>query len=144
LTVVAGEIKGFIASEAGNGRLKDARGLLATALSNVEGMLGTFLGWLGESQTGKPAQLYLVGLHSRRLLLAMGDVVVGWLLLRQAEVALHALTAGEVSTADKSFYEGKIAAARFFAHEVLPRLAGDHAVVTAANLDPMELDEQAF
>ena len=95
-------------------------------------------------QGGEVRELYKVGLNSRRLLLALGDVVVGWLLQRQAAVALAALTRGGLSERDKAFYEGKVAVARFFAREVLPRLAGDRKVVEATTLDLMDLPEEAF
>src|SRR5206468_5350060 len=126
-------------SDAGNGQLKEERLALATALGDVQGMLGTFMGWLAAAQGGEPREMYKVGLNSRRLLLALGDVVVGWLLQRQAAVALAALTRGGLSDSDKSFYEGKVAVARFFAREVLPRLTGDRKIVEATTLDLMDL-----
>ena len=43
-------------------------------------------------------------------------------------MALNAL-AGEVSAADQAFYEGKVAAARFFAREVLPRIGADRRII---------------
>ena len=49
-----------------------------------------------------------------------------------------------ISAADRAFYEGKVASARFFAREVLPRLAADRKVVEATTLDVMELPEEAF
>ncbi len=143
LTAVATEISEFVASEAGNGRLKEERAALSGALENVRAMLAGFLGWLNAAQS-EPRELYKVGLNSRRLLLGMGDLVVGWLLQRQAEVALRALLRDDLSADDTAFYEGKIAAARFFAHEVLPRLAADRAIVEAANLDPMDLSDASF
>ena len=143
LTAVATEISEFVASEAGNGRLKEERAALSGALENVRAMLAGFLGWLNAAQN-EPRELYKVGLNSRRLLLGMGDLVVGWLLQRQAEVALRALLRDDLSADDTAFYEGKIAAARFFAHEVLPRLAADRAIVEAANLDPMDLSDASF
>jgi hypothetical protein len=85
-----------------------------------------------------------VGLASRRVLLALGDLVVGWLLQRQADVALLALARGDVSPTDRFFYEGKVASARFFAREVLPRLSSDCRIVDATTLDIMELAEEAF
>jgi alkylation response protein AidB-like acyl-CoA dehydrogenase len=142
LGVVSEEIKGFLAAEGGNGQLKEERTALAAALSDVEGMLGSVLTWLGGS-TEDPKQLYKVGLSSRRILLALGDVLVGWLLQRQAEVALAAL-GGDVTAADRAFYQGKIASARFFAREVLPRLSSDRRIVEATTLDVMELPEESF
>ncbi|MFC4109588.1 acyl-CoA dehydrogenase [Micromonospora zhanjiangensis] len=143
LMAVAGEIQAFIDSEAGNGRLKEERLALGKALVEVQTIIGTMTGWLGEAQAGEVRAIYKVGLSSRRLLLAVGDLVVGWLLQRQADVALRAL-AGETSGADKSFYEGKIAAARFFAREVLPRIGADRRIIESTSLDLMDLDEDAF
>jgi len=72
----------------------------------------------------------------------MGDLVVGWLLLRQAEVALAAL-AGDPGK-DKDFYEGKVAAARWFAQQVLPQLSSQRAIAEATSTDLMTLPESAF
>jgi alkylation response protein AidB-like acyl-CoA dehydrogenase len=144
LMTVAAEIQEFVGSDAGNGQLKEERAALATALEDVQGILGTFMGWLGAAQAGDTRELYKVGLSSRRLLLALGDVVVAWLLQRQAAVALAALTREGVSASDKAFYEGKIAVARFFAREVLPRLGSDRKIVENTTLDLMDLAEEAF
>ncbi len=143
VTAVATEIQDFLDFEAGNGQLKDERLALAKALGEVQQILATFTGWLVAAQGGEPRELYKIGLNSRRLLLALGDVVVGWLLQRQADVALRAL-AQPVSAADQAFYEGKVAAARFFAHEVLPRIGADRRIVESTTLDLMELPEEAF
>ena len=64
-------------------------------------------------------------------------------MLRQAEVALAAL-AGELAAKDKAFYEGKVAAAQFFARSVLPKLTAERAIAEATDLMPMDLDEAAF
>jgi alkylation response protein AidB-like acyl-CoA dehydrogenase len=143
LMTVAAEIQGFIEAEGGNGQLKEERAALGRALGEVQNILGVMTGWLGEVQGGEPRSLYKVGLSSRRLLLALGDVVVAWLLQRQAEVALTAL-AGEVSAADRAFYQGKVAAARFFASEVLPRIGADRRIIAGTTLDLMDLPEEAF
>ncbi|SDF48161.1 acyl-CoA dehydrogenase [Pseudonocardia oroxyli] len=142
LMAVAGEIGRFLENETGNGRLKEERAHLATALADVQAMLGTLTGYLFASQQ-EVTELYKVGQHSVRFLMAVGDLLVGWLLLRGADVAQTAL-AGEVSAKDKAFYEGKVGVARFFAREVLPRLSADKAIVAAADNALMELDEAAF
>ena len=71
------------------------------------------------------------------------DLVIGWLLLRQAAVATEALEAGAEGK-DKDFYTGKIAAASFFAKNVLPLLAGERAIAEASDNDLMEVPESAF
>jgi len=144
LMTVAGEIQTFLDAESGNGQLKEERLSLGAALADVQGMLGTVTGWLAAAEGGEPNEVYKVGLSSRRILLALGDLVVGWLLQRQAEVALAALGRGELTDADRAFYTGKVASARFFAREVLPRLASDRRIVDATTLDVMELAEESF
>jgi alkylation response protein AidB-like acyl-CoA dehydrogenase len=139
---VAGEIKAFLDAESGNGRLKEERALLATALADVQGMLGTLTGFLMASAED-PTSLYKVGQNSVRLLMAVGDLLIGWLLLRQADVAQVALD-GEPSARDVAFYEGKVGAARSFAKTVLPELTAQRAVLEATDNSLMELPEAAF
>ena len=92
---------------------------------------------------GEITNLYKVGQNTSRLLLAAGDLVVGWLLLRQAEVALDALDAG-ASGKDHDFYEGKVAAAQFYARQILPRLAAERAIAEATDSLLMDVPESAF
>jgi alkylation response protein AidB-like acyl-CoA dehydrogenase len=144
LLTVAGEIQAFLEAEGGNGQLKEERLALGRALAELQNILGVVTGWLGEAQGGEPRALYKVGLNTRRILLATGDIVVGWLLQRQADVALKALGSADLSDADRHFYEGKVAAARFFAHEVLPRIGADRRIIESTNLDAMDLADEAF
>lgn len=141
------EIEAFVASEAGNGRLKNERELLATGLADVQAIVGSLVGDLmsaDPSVEGRDVRnIYKVGLNTSRLLMALGDVVCSWLLLRQAEVALEKL-GGAVSDKDQAFYEGKVAAARFFAGTVLPKITAERAIAEATDLAVMDLDESAF
>src|SRR4051795_2836291 len=142
LTVLFNEVKAFIDSEAGNGRLKNERRLLAAALEDVEGIVATMVSFL-TGAVEDVRSLYKVGLNTSRLLMSLGDLVVGWLLLRQADVALAKLTEG-ASAKDTAFYEGKVIAAKFFAQTRLPLLAAERVVVEGTNLELMDLDEAAF
>ncbi|WP_439937442.1 acyl-CoA dehydrogenase [Nocardia sp. N13] len=139
---LAKEIEGFIAAEAGNGRLKTERALLATALEDANAIVGHMINDLMSSQE-ELRNIYKVGLNTSRLLMVLGDVVCGWLLLRQADVALTKL-AGEVSAKDKAFYEGKVAAAQFFAQHNLPKITAERAIAEGITLDLMDLDEASF
>ncbi|MCW4355819.1 acyl-CoA dehydrogenase [Hoyosella sp. YIM 151337] len=142
LTHVAGEIKKFIDNPSGDERLKNERELLSAALEDVQAVLGTFFGHLmGAAE--EPKELYKIGLGSVRLLLGVGDLVIGWLLLSQAEIALGALDKG-ASDKDKAFYEGKVAAASFFAKNQLPEIHAIRQVLSNIDADIMELDEAAF
>ena len=144
---LAEQIESFVSSEAGNGRLKLERELLAKGLEDGQAIVGTLVDQLMSSdpnaETGDQRNVYKVGLNTSRLLMALGDIVCSWLLLRQAEVALDKLS-GEVSADDKSFYEGKVAAAQFFARNMLPKLAAERAIAEATDLSLMDLAEEAF
>ena len=139
---LAKEIEGFIASDAGNGRLKNERALLATALEDANAVVGHMINDL-MSSAEELRNIYKVGLNTSRLLMVLGDVVCAWLLLRQAEVALEKL-AGDVSDKDKAFYEGKVLAAQFFAQTNLPKISAERAIAEATTLDLMDLDEASF
>ena len=116
---------------ADGGRLDTERELLGKGLEDVQGILGYMVGELMKSDPrqdgGELTNLYKVGQNTSRLLLSAGDLVIGWLLLRQAAVAAKALEGEGVSAKDRDFYEGKIAAASFFARNVLPKIAAERA-----------------
>jgi alkylation response protein AidB-like acyl-CoA dehydrogenase len=147
LTWVATQVQEFAASEAGNGRLKVERELLAKGLEDTQGMLGAVFGFLmsanPQADDSDIRNVYKVGQNTTRLLMAVGDVVVAWLLLRQAEIALNALS-GEVSDDDKAFYEGKVATAQFFVRQVLPKLAAERAIAEATDNALMDLPIESF
>ena len=149
---LAGEIEGFVKNgEAGaavsDGRLKVERELLGKGLEDGQAIVGALVNQLMASDPstdgGDPRNIYKVGLNTSRLLMALGDIICAWLLLRQAEVALERL-GGELSASDKSFYEGKVAAAQFFARNVLPKLAAERAIAESTDLSLMDLAEEAF
>ncbi|AYY11443.1 acyl-CoA dehydrogenase [Actinobacteria bacterium YIM 96077] len=144
---LAQQIQETLANEVGGDSLAAERQHLATALEDVQSMLGTMFGYLMSADPnadgGDPRNVYKVGQNTTRLLLAAGDIVVGWLLLRQAAVASEKL-AGDLKPADKAFYEGKVAAARFFAGQVLPRVAAERSIAESTDNTLMDLDEAAF
>ncbi|WP_163552229.1 acyl-CoA dehydrogenase [Candidatus Frankia alpina] len=152
LTAVLGEIQSFVKAEAGNGALQYEREALGAALDDVQAMVGSLVGYL-TSAADDARQVYKVGLNSTRLLLSIGDVHIGWLLLRGAEVAVRALDGAGGNEAgsneagggrDTAFYQGKVAAGRWFAANVLPELKARRAVVESTGLGLMDLPEEAF
>ena len=147
LGFLSAEIEAFIKSEAGNGRLKVERELLAKGLEDAQAIIGAVFTDLMAANPADPngdiKNIYKVGLNTTRLVYVLGDLVVSWLLLRGAEVALAKLGT-DVSAADKAFYEGKVAAASFFARNVLPQLAGQRAMAENVDGSIMDLDESAF
>jgi alkylation response protein AidB-like acyl-CoA dehydrogenase len=143
LTHLLDQIREFAAAEAGNGRLKKERAAIARATDDIEAIVNAMNGYLAGSLE-HPDEVYRIGLNTTRLLLALGDLIIGWLLGRQAEIALARLDSGDLSDDDRAFYQGKVAAAGFFAATVLPRLSVEREITEASSLDPMELPEEAF
>ncbi|MCQ4042958.1 acyl-CoA dehydrogenase [Streptantibioticus rubrisoli] len=141
LTALSEEIKGFLGAETGGAELADARAKLAKAAVDLEAIVGQMLTDLaGTEQDVK--SIYKVGLNTTRLLMASGDVIVGYLLLKGAAVAAEKLaTANEK---DKAFYLGKVAAAKFFAENVLPGVGVQRQLAESVTNELMELPEEAF
>ena len=105
-------------------------------------LVGTLMASDPRADGGDPRNVYKVGQNTTRLLLAAGDLVIGWLLLREADVALTRLAEGPGK--DETFYRGKVAAARFFARQVLPKLSAERAIAEATDNELMDLDEASF
>ncbi|GAA2811096.1 acyl-CoA dehydrogenase [Kitasatospora sp. CM 4170] len=142
LTALSEQIQKFLATAEGGDALATERELLAKAAGDLEAIVGKLLADLSSVEQDVK-NMYKVGLNTTRLLLVSGDVVVGWLLLRQAAVALAKLEAG-ASEKDVAFYQGKVAAARFFAKNVLPTVAPQRLIAEGIDNEIMELAEEAF
>jgi alkylation response protein AidB-like acyl-CoA dehydrogenase len=146
LELLAGEISQFAKGDRedqSDGGLARERGLLSQALDDVQTMVGTLVGHAMDSQS-EPREIYKVGLSTSRLLLATGELITAWLLLRSAEIASNRLKQSDLAPKEQAFFEGKIAAAKFFAQNFLPPLAADRAIVEGTDNSIMELSEEAF
>ncbi|MEV6005910.1 acyl-CoA dehydrogenase [Streptomyces sp. NPDC051976] len=141
LTGLSEEIKKFLAEATGGEELAAARDQLAKAAVDLEAIVGAMLTDLAATEQDVRS-IYKVGLNSTRLLLASGDVVIGYLLLKGASVAAAKLA--DASPRDTAFYTGKIAAAKFFATNILPGVGSQRALAEAVTLDVMDLPEESF
>ena len=121
LTMLAKEMGTFAAS---GGELATEKAALAKALQEVNEMTGVLVGFAMESQE-KPEEIYKTGLNTSRFLMAVGEIIIGWLLLRQADIAI-ARSANPGRDAD--FYAGKIESAKFFIRTVLPHISAEKAI----------------
>ncbi|MCW1823574.1 butyryl-CoA dehydrogenase [Mycolicibacterium conceptionense] len=139
LAHVAAQISATL--EADNTGLEPEIARLSTALADVQSMAATLTGYLMAAQD-HPEQLYKVGLGSVRFLLAVGDLLIGWRLLVGAQAAQTALDAA--TDRDRPFYQGKVAVAKFFAHNMLPLLTAVREVLESVDGDVMQLDNDAF
>ncbi len=130
------EILGLV--KGGSDALATERHLLGTAIEDAQGHLSVLVGHIMGSHQ-EPNELYKAGLHTNALLETMSEIVIGWLLLRHAEVALHA-EPGK----DAAFYEGKIASARFFARHAFPKARLRREAAEAEDGALMRMSDEAF
>ncbi|MBC7373191.1 MAG: acyl-CoA dehydrogenase, partial [Frankiales bacterium] len=89
LTHLLSEVQEFSKADAGGSLVKE-RELLAQALEDVQAINGAMVNDL-MSAADEVTNIYKVGLNTTRLLMAVGDLVIAWLLMRQAAVALDKL-----------------------------------------------------
>jgi alkylation response protein AidB-like acyl-CoA dehydrogenase len=139
---VVRQIQLFLGSDTARPELADARTLLATALADLQAMVTAMTAYLVDSQRNA-REVYRLGLESVPFLLAIGDLLIGWLLLHHAVIALTALD-GDPTDRDRAFYNGKVAAAKFFAKNVLPRLTAERKIIEAVDLTIMDLREESL
>ncbi|MCX6456379.1 MAG: acyl-CoA dehydrogenase [Actinobacteria bacterium] len=131
------EIKAFAETGGANTAEKE---MLLKALGDLNGIIATLVAHAMESQTD-PEKIYTVGLNTSRCLMAVGDIITAWLLLRQADIALEKIpTAGK----DLEFYNGKIASAKFFVTNYLPHITADRKIVEATDNSIMNISDAAF
>ncbi|MGH3263244.1 MAG: acyl-CoA dehydrogenase, partial [Trebonia sp.] len=87
LGALSAEITAFLESIEDEGRLKEERAALAQGLTDFGAMVAAMFAQL-MSGRDDVRNVYKVGQNTSRLLLSAGDLMVGYLLLRQAAVAL--------------------------------------------------------
>ncbi|MGI8880987.1 MAG: acyl-CoA dehydrogenase [Jatrophihabitans sp.] len=143
LGALSAEIGQFLESVDDEGRLKEEREAVQTALGDVGGMAAAMIGQLTSAQEDV-RNVYKVGQNATRLLMSVGDLAIGYLLLKHASIALGKLASNGLSESDKAFYEGKVAVARFFALTVLPELTARRGIVERMDNTLMDVAESSF
>jgi alkylation response protein AidB-like acyl-CoA dehydrogenase len=94
--------------------------------------------------SGKAGKFMVPVANATPFLMLMGQVVMAWLLLWEAGVAKEKLAAPEGGGPDKAFYEGKIAAARFFIKHVLPEVDAAAKAIKSEDVSMLEIPDEAF
>ncbi len=137
LGLLGKEIQSFTESGGVHAQEKAA---LASAQTHLNAIIAVLVGHAMDSQEN-PEKIYTVGLNTSRALMASGDIITAWLLLRQADIAAEKLpTAGKES----AFYTGKIAAAKFFIATYLPQIAADRVIIESSDGSIMNIPESSF
>jgi len=115
--------------------LVDEAAALLAAVADLGKILAVMTGRLGES-------VYHVGLHGNRILFALAELIIGWRLLVNAGVAVT--RRDQAPERERPFYDGKVAAARFYCREILPGIGLSRRIIEGSNLALMDLADDGW
>jgi alkylation response protein AidB-like acyl-CoA dehydrogenase len=132
------DIARFVQKHAGDATLGPAVKTLGLAQEALGGCAMRLLMWF---QTGK---LAMVPLHANRYLEMMAETTVAWLLLEGAAVALEKKKGLAEGHPDVAFYDGKVAAALFYARNVLPTVELKGKLMAEEDTTPIDIEDAAF
>jgi hypothetical protein len=139
LQAFLGDIGRFAQKHAADAVLGPATKTLMAAQEALGGASMRLLMWF---QSGSVA---LVPLHANRFLEMMAETAVGWMLLEGAAIARERLESKAASgTRDEPFYQGKVAAALYYARNVLPTVELKAKLMADADRSPLDIDAAAF
>ena len=125
----------------GSDEFATERQALGQALEQVQNHIGVMVNH-SVAAMQEPTEVYKVGFHTNALLESLAEVVMAWLLLEHAEIASGRL--GDATGDDIGFYTGKIASARFFVREALPKIAVRTAAAQIEDAWLMDVPVEAY
>ncbi|SHJ96765.1 hypothetical protein SAMN02745216_02629 [Desulfatibacillum alkenivorans DSM 16219] len=132
-----GEVGKTIAKVKGQEELKGLAGDLEAALNRL-GETAMHLGKTAMSPDFKAAFA-----HALPFLYVMGDVIMAWMLLWRASVAVEKL-AGKVKKKDEAFYTGQIKTAEFFIQSLLPITQGKMNAIFNTSKAAIEMPDDGY
>ncbi len=149
LTWLADEIRETLKAGGEHDAFDVERERLGAALEDVHVHLGVLLGHAMASLRDDAAhEIHKAGLHATSFLESLAEVVIAWLLLRQAEVAQEAMDGDApndpLDEADRAFYQGKVASMRWFSRTVLPEVSLRRSLAEQEDGSLMDLPVDAF
>ncbi|MBL0004549.1 MAG: acyl-CoA dehydrogenase family protein [Actinomycetales bacterium] len=121
-----------------------ATGALATESVLLGDALAAFRGILEHTFAQADAAPRVAALGLTRLLMSMGDVIVGWLLLRTAAAALARQSDPSLLKTADADLAGSVAAGRWFARQVLPHLTAELVAARLLDEEPLLLPDASL
>ena len=111
-------IKNFIDGNKAAAGLEKEMAALEQAYASAEEVMNLVYEW----QANKDEKGQLINLYAIRILFVFAQLYVAMLLVSQAMVALQAMAKLPAGHYEMNFYEGKLASARYYVHNVLPNV----------------------
>ncbi|SHG72583.1 Acyl-CoA dehydrogenase [Thermosyntropha lipolytica DSM 11003] len=111
--------------------LKDAVG----AYREIQATIGKYV---------SEGNIRMLPLYATRILRATGDLACAHVILDQARVALKKIEEYGKDHYDYAFYQGKVMAAKYFVHNILPHLFMIRDIIKDGDKSVLEIEEEAF
>jgi len=138
LQAFLGDVQKFVAANGGSATLGSAVKRLGAAQEAVGGCAMRLLMWF---QSGNVA---LVPLYANRFLEMMAELTVAWLLLEGAVIAEEKAKTVDAAHPDAAFYKGKVAAALYYARNVLPGVEEKAKLMGEEDRSALDIPDAAF
>jgi alkylation response protein AidB-like acyl-CoA dehydrogenase len=132
------DVGGFVQKHGSDATIGTAVKGLGCAQEALAGSAMKLLQWF---QTGNVG---MVPLHANRFLEMMAETAVAWLLLEGAAIALQKKGGVAAGHPDAAFYEGKVAAALYYARNILPGVELKAKLMAEEDKTPLDLSDAAF
>ena len=132
------DLQGFAGKHREHATLGDCMQNLDAAAKALQTSAMKFLQW---STTGK---MEMVPREANRFLEMMSETTVAWLLLDAAVLAEESAAKLADGHADKSFYEGRVYSALYYARNVLPLVPVKGQLLQAGERSVLDIPEAAF
>ncbi len=133
-----GDIQKFVAAQGTHPVIGASVKKLGGAAEALGGNAMRLLGWFQSGQMG------LVPLYANRFLEMMSETAVAWLLLEGAVIAHEKAKTVAAGHPDEAFYAGKIAAALYYARNILPGVEDKARVLAEEDKSALDIPDAAF
>jgi len=133
-----------VASNVGHAAVRTPATAVATAATMVAEMVLEMLRTHRLGAAGSAADAHRAAQNAPVLLMSAGDLIVGYLLVQQAEIAASHLAGDGLNGEDRAFYAGKVSAATFFASALLPELTARLQAVKNADDGLWQTSDSSF
>jgi hypothetical protein len=133
-------MKGFIEANLGADGFHDEMMNLKKGYDCLEEIKSIYDSWYSDFETKKS----LIPLYAIKALFVCAQVQVAECLMEQALIAKRRLSELPDNHYDRTFYEGKIASARYYAEQVLPQAYMNTDIIKKAGKTVMECPEAAL
>jgi len=132
------ELEKFVADNKDSKIFSAQIALLAEGLNQYKEIQTTMAGYLGQGKFG------MIGFFATRILHATGYIYGAKLLLEHAIIAQKKIDELGKEHFEYPYYAGKVASAKFFAHNILPTVGMTLRVIKEGDNSVMEVPEASF